>query len=241
MSVDDVYTKSLLHFEGDDGSGSFIDESKKPWYPYVVQIDDAQKKFGKTSGVFAAGVIKTPNHTDWYLGSTDFTIDFLVKSTQTTQYATLISNSPGTWGTGMWSLLTSASLAGDLSFYCYNYNSGTPMLQTAGSLFNTGNWVHVALVRYGNDWTIYVDGVSKATRNTATTVQDINNVICIGGDNTYNRYYVGWMDEFRYSKIARWTGAFTPPANAYHASATYLHARRDRMNMMGISTQNSRS
>jgi hypothetical protein len=113
MSVDDIYTKSLLHFEGDDGSGSFIDESKKPWYPYVVQIDDAQKKFGNTSGIFAAGVIKTPNHTDWYLGSTDFTIDFWVKSTQTTQYATLISNSPRSWGAGMWSLLTSNSNAGD--------------------------------------------------------------------------------------------------------------------------------
>ena len=48
--VDDTYTKSLLHFNGSDGSTTITDESGKTWTAYDnAQIDTAQSKFGGAS------------------------------------------------------------------------------------------------------------------------------------------------------------------------------------------------
>jgi len=242
--IDDSYTKSLLHFNGADAGVIFTDEvgADKVWTPVgTAQLDTAQQKFGSASGLFDGNSdgIWIDDGTAWNLGALNFTMDFWVRSTQTTQYATLLSRQIGAYGTGSWTILTSSTGAGDVAFWAREYSAGSPMLVTAGSLFNTGSWVHIALVRYANDWTLYVDGISKATRNTATTITVATARTYIGMDGNYGRYFNGWIDEFRFSKIARWTAAFTPPTVEYHHSKTYLHARRDRMNMRGVSIQTS--
>ena len=50
MSVDNGFTKSLLHFDGADTSTTFTDESGKVWTPAAdAQIDTAQSKFSGAS------------------------------------------------------------------------------------------------------------------------------------------------------------------------------------------------
>jgi hypothetical protein len=80
-------------------------------------------------------------------------------------------------------------------------------------------WHHVALVRYGNILTLYIDGIGQ---NTTANVNGVNvnsssGNLSIGRPGDYNGYYFnGWIDEFRFSNgIARWTSNFTPPASAY--------------------------
>jgi hypothetical protein len=224
MAVDDSYTKALLHFNGVDASATFTDESGKTWTPAGdAQLDTAQKKFGTASGLFdgTADCINTPHHADFNFADADFTIDFWVRSTQTTQYATLVCKTPASFSTGMWSLMTSHTSAGDVAFFANEYSTLSPLLLTAGSLFNTGDWVHVALVRYGNDWALYVGGVSSATRTTATTISDLSAAIYVGADEQYGRNFNGHIDELRISKgIARWTANFTPPTTEYGVGIT---------------------
>ena len=81
MSVDDSYTKALLHFDGADTSTTITDESGKTWTPAgTAQIDTAQYKW--TSSLLLDGnsdYISTPDHDDFNVGSGDFTIDFWVR------------------------------------------------------------------------------------------------------------------------------------------------------------------
>jgi len=243
MAVDDIYTKALLHFEGADASTTFTDESGLVWTPVgTAQIDTAAYKF-QTACMLLDGDSDSI-YADFEgcdtLGSKDFTIDFWIKTTQTTQYATYVSKSPNAWSSGNWSLLGNYNTAGDIGFYAYDYAGGATLIQTAGGYINTGNWVHVAVVRYGNTWNLYIDGTSRASATQSFTIAAKNGRIYIGQDQAYSRWFNGQIDEFRYSKgIARWTGAFTPPVSHYRPRMNYLHARRDRMNMKGVSTQNS--
>ena len=237
--TDDANTVSLLHFDEDDGAvftkdvaanwtmdaaPQFYDESGKVWTAAGnAQLDTAQYKW-TASGLFDGNgdYISTPHHADFNLGSGDFTIDFWVKSTQTTQYATLVCKTPASFSTGMWSLMTSRTSAGDVAFFANEYSSGSPLLLTAGSLFNTDSWVHVALVRYGNVWTLYIGGTSAATRTTETTISDLSAAIYAGADQHYGRNFNGWIDEVRISKgIARWTENFTLPTVEYSLVVEY--------------------
>lgn len=223
MPVDDAYTVALLHMDGPDASATFTDESGKVWtVANQAQIDTAQSKFGGASGLFDGNedYIYTPAHVDFDFGSGNFTIDFWVRSTQTTAYVTLVARNNDAGGSaGEWTFLTSSTSAGDIAFWSYDYNAfASAMLVTAENLFNTGDWVHIALVRSANDWTIYVNGVSKATRNSNTTLAAGARALYVGDDQYFHaaRAYAGWMDEVRISKgIARWTANFTPPNEPY--------------------------
>ena len=79
MPVEDIYTKSLLHFNGADASTTFTDESGKAWTASGhAQIDTAQSVFGGASGLFDGtdDYIYAADSDDWNLGTLDFTVDF---------------------------------------------------------------------------------------------------------------------------------------------------------------------
>jgi hypothetical protein len=219
--IDDVYTKALLHMDGANTSTTFTDESGKAWTRGgSAQISTANYEFGGASGLFASATsdyISTPTNTDFNLGTGDFTIDYWMKSTQTTQYATHFAKCPGAWGTGMWTIICHYAGAGDINFYAYDYAVGDHgVLKTTTGLINTGNWTHIAVVRSGNNWNLYVGGVSKASLSASITIADLSGGVSIARDETNGRYYNGNIDEFRFSKgIARWTANFTPPAGPY--------------------------
>ena len=82
--------------------------------------------------------------------------------------------------------------------------SGQPTF-TGGSL-NT--WQHLALERHGNNFNFYLDGVKKDTDTNSSYPSD-QNYFRIGGDS--HGYIQGYMDEVRYSTVARYEGSnFTP-------------------------------
>lgn len=76
--VDDAYTKSLMHFNGNNGNTTFTDEIGKTWYPSGnAQISTTQSKFGGASAYFDGNgdYLYSDDSPDWDLGS-QFTVDF---------------------------------------------------------------------------------------------------------------------------------------------------------------------
>ena len=69
MSVDDAYTKSLLHFNGANNSTTFTDESGKTWTPAsAAKLSTTAPKLGSASGLFTAAssdYISTPASADF--------------------------------------------------------------------------------------------------------------------------------------------------------------------------------
>lgn len=87
---------------------------------------------------------------------------------------------------------------------------------TSGFTISTNAWTHLAFVRNGTSWLVYVNGVRY---NIATVAGAIiyTNGVGIGSDASRatgaNNAYHGYMDDFRVTKgVARYTAAtITPP------------------------------
>jgi YD repeat-containing protein len=225
----DSYTKSLLHMDGADGSTTFTDSATggtHTWTAYGnAQIDTAQSKFGGASGLFdgSGDYIDTPDSSDHEPGSGDFTIDFWVRFNAVAGAETFFARRTDVGGSqkdffGAYYQTSQSRLyfptrvnAVDKGTY---YCSWTP---------NTTSWYHLAFVRNGSTFKIFIDGISQTlTEVTPISTNDLtfslaSENLTIGRYGNWNDYYFnGWLDEFRFSKgIARWTSNFTPPTDPY--------------------------
>ena len=230
MALDDSYSKVLLHMDGADGSQTFTDESGKTWTANGnAQIDTAQSVFGGASGLFdgAGDYITTPDHDDFSLGSGDFTIDCRIRPAvvNTRMYIIAQINAAGGTTSQTFEILigiTAGGVATNGAIRGGIFSGGTGYFAGSnGAVLSANTWYHIALARYGNTLTMYLDGTALPTTAdvTGVTVTDPAQVETIGrwGDRS-EYYYNGWIDEFRFSKgIARWTANFTPPSVAYGA------------------------
>jgi len=216
MAVDDIYTKSLLHFEGADASTTFTDESGKTWSRGGnAQINTAQYKFGGASGLFdgVGDFIYHPGaspDTDFAFGTGDFTIDFWY-------YCTLVDASTNY-------LYSSADGAGTTYPTIYFntagkviYGIGQAAAVITGTTALTSAWIHIAVVRYSGNTKLYINGTQEGS-----TYADSNNYSVavarpvVMADNVAANEAKGYIDELRVSKgIARWTANFTPPTLPY--------------------------
>ncbi len=223
----DSNTVSLLHMDGADASTTFTDSAVGGTHTWTArgnaQLDTAQKEFGTASGLFngAAGTkVDTDDSADWSFGTGNFTVDFWVMFNDLSgsyytiwstgegapDYANRITTQYAVATTTLWfSALVSSSSVADYTF------SWTP---------DTAQWYHLAYVRNGTSFKIFIDGVSQAlTENTAISTNTMPNVSAlfnVGGQFNTQYGLNGWVDEFRVSKdIARWTANFTPPIAEY--------------------------
>ena len=224
MAIDDSYTKSLLHFDGDDASSTFTDESGKEWTRAgTAQIDTAQSVFGGASGLFDGNsdYITTPDSADWYLddgsNSNKWTIDFRVR----------FNGDPGTgeqgfltqWasGTNRWNIRLSNN-----TLY-FSVRTADTLVINVNNAWNpaTATWYHVAIVKNGTSgYMMFVEGSQIGSTQTDTdTMANLSATLQVGrtiDSSSVSSYFNGWMDELRISKgIARWTSDFTPPSSAY--------------------------
>jgi len=213
----DSYTKLCSHFDGADAATAYQDPCRAgaagAWtFVNQAQLDTAATKFKWTSSLLLDGAgdsVTLPAHADWYWDG-DFTVDFWAK----------------------WNDQSGAQMffgSGDDGSNCYYLvitgpNVSFGVVQTASNIidltWNAGSvvvdtWYHYALVRNGNNFILFRDGVSAGTQVSATAIPDFGGTFRVGND-VGGTYFNGWIDEFRVSKgIARWTTDFTPPVAPY--------------------------
>lgn len=223
--ADDYYTSLLLHFNGDDASTDFIDDSPMV---YTIsefgnaQLDTAQKVFGSASGLFdgIGDYLSAVNSGDWSFGIDDFTISFRVRRNGNQDDFSGIIGSGNSGSTG-WEFgfgYAAGSSTNKLRLTS-NGSGGWAQDLVDTDALSDATWYHVALVRYGNTLSLYVDGVSKASINCAGYIFNSGGLgLTIGKlrPGVDNYYFKGSIDELRISKgIARWTANFTPPTEEY--------------------------
>ncbi len=99
-----------------------------------------------------------------------------------------------------------------LVFYLNNTNvifSGTPLLNNV--------WYHIALIQNTGSFYLYLNGTLVGSYPSNITISDAT--LYIGTWDGSSEFLRGYMQDFRVSNIARYTGDFTPPAAAF---PTYL-------------------
>ena len=94
-------------------------------------------------------------------------------------------------------------------------------LTTSTSVSTSDGWHHLAYVREGNTWTLYLDGSREATTTDSRNNHDISARWTIGkSDNGADNVFNGYIDEVRISHggstPARYSGAsYTVPTSAF--------------------------
>ena len=197
----DANTLLLLHMDGTNGSTSFPDASQ---YDVSIaangaaQVSTSNKKFG-------IGAL-----------SCDGTGDYLE--------CTLPAIGTGDFTFEGWFYMTDSndrSLFGYSDFFnnLYVYTDITSLrafiiggttLQTSGN-FPTDEWFHLAVVRTGTAVTMYENGQSIAS---GTSSVDLDDTTFRVGKGTWNDF-IGEIDEFRVSDVARYTANFTPQTGSF--------------------------
>jgi hypothetical protein len=222
-------TLCLLHFDGANGSTTITDNGSAgaTWTPTgAVAVSTNQSKFGGASGIFNAGTndfVTASPFSESQLKRGDFTIDVWVRPTISTSqiicdFRTTLTNAANLV------LYIDATSTPKFAFLA----AGTQrIIGTTTAAVNT--WYHLALVRYAGVTKMYVNGVQEGVSYTdATYYVAPETGIRLGADYTNSTSkFGGYMDEFRLSKVARWTSNFTPPAAAYsfdaNASLNYTY------------------
>lgn len=219
MAVDNIYTVSLLHNNGANGSTTFTDESGKVWTAYGnAQISTAQYKFGGASAYFdgSGDYLTTPATTDFQFGSNDFTIDFWLL------YLTAGNNKQifqmgGVCNYYLPDIMIQEISTTQIKVSCYVGSSLVVSITSAS--FTASQWHHFAFIRSGNNFYLAVDGaLGSASTYSGALDYDSSQPVMIGYQTGQSSafYYDGYIDEFRVSKgIARWTSNFTPPTSEY--------------------------
>ena len=204
----DVYTKLLLHCDG------AIDETGKTVTNVNGVFSNLIKKFGTYSVYFPSnGYFEVPASSDFDFGSGNFTIDFW-------------ANWAGFPSTGF--LYCSQSVDGafaiylesmKFSFLTYDVGGTTAQyISTDAWAGNTDEWYHLAFVRNGANFKLYINGINHLlTLQTAIgTIAPTNAPLIIGNHPNHISGPFARYDELRVSKgIARWTTDFTPPTAEY--------------------------
>lgn len=175
-----------------------------------------------TPSMFGSKALLVPNTTNAKLtypaaSSPQLTGDFTIEAF--CYYTSVTANG---------SILVDKSFSASARSYVYFLNRQLKVLCDDGTTLTIGTttslpvagsvYFHFALVKQGTTWTAYVNGQSIGSA-TSTATWGVNSGAMVMG-NTYDNGacpFTGAIDEFRISRIARYTGNFTPPTLAFVA------------------------
>jgi hypothetical protein len=231
-------TALLLRMDGGDWNYNFSDSSSfqhsisSPnwWNTYQTS---SQLKFGNSSGYFnGGGYLSTNNSSALAVGSGDFTIEAWVHPTQinySSDLAAVIDTRAYGGSTGVMLWLDSST--GKWVGYLSTNGNSTQLVVESSSQANLNAWSHLALVRSGQSFMLFVDGEHSGSAwldSSWALSQESSPRFLIGtaADSPgYTRNFYGYIDELRFTRgQARYTASFNPPSVAFQSPITGYYA-----------------
>ena len=146
--------------------------------------------------------LSIPDNDSWFYGTGDFTIEtWIYPLSDGRFYSQLVSGLSQIWF---------RRYLGALNF---QVNSGSVLIAlTTSATLQLNVWTHVAVVRNGNVFTIYMNGVSSATSTVSITLPNLAANLLISSYDGTNETITGYLSNYRIVKgTAVYTGGFTPP------------------------------
>ena len=138
-------------------------------------------------------VVSSADHSDFTLGTNDWTIEYFVNPASFETYDVTVSK----YGNSSYSWWHAFLSDGSLIFYLYDSSSNSVTV-TSTTAFTANKWAHVAIVRDGNTLRMYVDGVQEDTTSiTGWTVHDSTAAVTIGEDGDGNYDFSGVISNVR--------------------------------------------
>lgn len=205
-------TSLLLNFNGANNSTTFIDKLGQTVTPYGdVKISTAQSKFGGSSAYFDGvgdylEVTKSNNDRAWDFSTTDWTLECWVYPLDTNERSIFVSRS------GLYSTFILFTTGGKFAGYASS-GSGWNISITGSTTFSINQWYHLAFVRYGSLFILFVNGQVDGTGVYSGSLMNLIQPLIIGKDPTSNyANWYGYIDSFKLTNgRALYTEPFTPP------------------------------
>ena len=208
-NIDDIGTLLLLHCDGPDKSTTFLDSSSSNNIltgKGNVQIDTAQSVFGDASALFdGTGDYINIGTSSIFEVAGDFTFESRIRlASLPAGNATIL----GTTGESINVVAQAAQLLVKLE----------AATKTFAWVPGTATWYHLAVVRASTNLSVYIEGSQIGA--TVISTETIASVSTANIGATFNAVegWDGWLDEIRFSNVARWTANFTSPTIAYSNS-----------------------
>jgi hypothetical protein len=195
----DNNTILLMHFDGINGSQSFIDDYGRIFTTNNSQpiISTTQVKIGSASAFLggALQVTKSANTNDFDFGTNDFTIEYWMRG---------FAGSGMIIGCGAWA----CGVSGAQAYFGSGSTGGSQIITSITTTPTDGNWHAIAWVKKSGIFNCFVDGVITSTTADVTNYSAAAAPFNIGGISSAPGS--GYVDELRVSKIARYTASYIP-------------------------------
>jgi len=176
-----------------------------------AQVDTSVVKYG-------TGSMKFDGTGDWLvcsnlelskLGSSDFTIEAWANFTTLSAIHCIVGQTAGSQTVNQFMLTAYAS--GLMRFWLYRSGTYTTLDSPTGAV-TTGTWYHIAVVRNGSTFTMYIDGTSVGTLTESAPLTTPTGLMTVGAASTGGLYpMIGYVDDLRITREARYTSNFTVP------------------------------
>lgn len=217
----------LLHMDGSNGSTTFTDSG--PGARTVTrygntQISTAQNKFGGASAYFdgAGDYLTLADNDAWHFGTGDFTIECWIRPASfptSGQNRGIMCQSLSSSNRGF-NLYIPPTMQDVVATFWQNDSTIAAAYGSSGNALSLNTWHHVAVVRDGSSFLMFIDGTLNGSASSAASIQNSTAVLDIGtlysGSAITNSYFDGYIDEVRITKgVARYVANFTPPASPF--------------------------
>ena len=166
----------------------------------------------------------TPSSADYGFDTGDFTIEFWYNPTNKTRsYPVLISN--GNYGSNKWQICDRHQGDGPNEVVLKAAAITSVTLKSTTQIKN-GRWYHVAVVRNGSTFTLYMDGVSEDTHTSSNSIDGGGNeTLYVGMDASQgtSTNFHGHISDLRVTKSALYTTNFSVPTSPIGAGSSILY------------------
>jgi uncharacterized protein (DUF983 family) len=165
-----------------------------------AQVSTAQSQFGGASALFDGSGDWLVSSDTISLSTNDYTVECWMRTA--TADRVIFDNRTGTQPA-----VFAVSNTGKISYY--DPTTGGAVGST--TTITNSAWHHLAWVRSGSTFKMYVNGVAEYTNNSYSVDLGTNRPFRIGAEYTGNFNFNGYIDELRVSNSARYTANFTSP------------------------------
>ena len=147
--------------------------------------------------------ISCPDNTDFEFGSGDFTVECWVKQDDTSGFDVYVGKYGGS-GDGEFIV----GKNGNTPCFYWQDAGGNANINATNFTGNTSGWYHMACVRDGDVFTMYINGICENSTTDATTIKTTSNKLTIGIENdSSSSPFDGYIQDVRiYKGAAKYSG-----------------------------------
>jgi hypothetical protein len=218
------FVSLLMRCDGANNGTTFIDNSKSPKTLTRVGstiTSSAQYHAGISSLLFNGtdSVVEVGSAFDSTIagfGSADFTIELWFRTSDTSTRVSVLSAYDVNASPAVGFVVQLNGTQGGSGSINVGYGDNS-IVSTSGSVWTENTWSHLAVVRSGSTWTIFVNGVSRGTATSSTSISS-GAKMSLGGlkAGSYIQLFSGYLDDIRITNgYARFASTFTPSTDSY--------------------------